>query len=102
MKTLLLKIWSEQEGVLTFEWILLVTVLVIGIVGGVAAVRDGVISELADVAEGVTHIDQGFVIPGNKCFNIRPTKFRDRPLRLEVTRQGGSPLGQGPVMDEKR
>ena len=55
-------VWQEEDGVLTFEWVLLVTLLAIGIVGGVSSVRDAVISELADVAAAVVHIDQSYVV----------------------------------------
>ena len=34
MKKLLTKVWKEEDGVLTFEWVLLVTLLTIGIVSG--------------------------------------------------------------------
>jgi len=54
--------WREDEGVLTFEWILLITVLAIGIVGGLSAVRDAIISELGDVAAAVTALDQSYTI----------------------------------------
>ena len=62
MKSLLNRVWSEDQGVLTFEWILLITVLVIGVVGGLSAVRDAVITELADVAEAVISLDQTYTI----------------------------------------
>ena len=62
MKNLLNRVWQEDEGVLTFEWILLITVLVIGVVGGLSAVRDAVISELGDVAEAVIALDQSYTI----------------------------------------
>jgi hypothetical protein len=54
--------WREDEGVLTFEWILLITVLVIGVVGGLSAVRDAVITELGDVAEAMISLDQSYTI----------------------------------------
>ncbi len=54
------RIWREENGVLTFEWILLITVLVIGIVGGISAVRDALIDELGDVSEGVVALDQSY------------------------------------------
>ena len=60
MKSLLNRVWKEDEGVLTFEWILLITVLVIGIVGGVTAVRDAVITELGDVAQAVMQLDTSY------------------------------------------
>ena len=62
MKRLLHRIWLEDEGVLTFEWVLLVTLLVIGIVGGVAAIRDAIIDELGDVAQAMLALDQSFTI----------------------------------------
>ena len=62
MKSLLNRVWSEDEGVLTFEWILLITVLTIGVVGGLSAVRDAVITELGDVAEAVVSLDQSYYI----------------------------------------
>ncbi len=62
MKSLLNRVWKEDEGVLTFEWILLITVLVIGIVGGLSAVRDAMITELGDVAEAMISLDQSYTI----------------------------------------
>ena len=62
MKRVLSRIWREEEGVLTFEWILLITVLVIGVVGGLSAVRDAVITELGDVVEAVISLDQSYYI----------------------------------------
>lgn len=62
MKSLLKRVWREDEGVLTFEWILLITVLAIGIVGGLSAVRDAVLTELGDVAEAVISLDQSYTI----------------------------------------
>lgn len=62
MKSFMNRVWQEDEGVLTFEWILLITVLVIGIVGGLSAVRDAVITELGDVAEAMISLDQSYTI----------------------------------------
>lgn len=67
MRTVLKRICSDDQGVLTFEWILLITVLIIGIVGGLSAVRDGVIDELGDVAEAVLHVDQSWTVEASPC-----------------------------------
>ena len=64
MKRFLNKIWTEDDGVLTFEWVLLITVLVIGIVGGLAAARDAIIDELGDVAEATINFNQSYFIAG--------------------------------------
>jgi len=62
VKSLFNRVWKEDEGVLTFEWILLITVLVIGIVGGLSAVRDAMITELGDVVEAMISLDQSYTI----------------------------------------
>ena len=82
MRHLATQMWQEEEGVLTFEWILLITVLVIGIVSGLTAVRDAMISELGDVAEAMISLDQSYTI--------------DNPLNLDVhttDTSGGSDSG---------
>jgi Flp pilus assembly pilin Flp len=62
MNQILTQVWNEEDGVLTFEWVLLVTLLTIGIVSGLAAARDGIIDELGDVAQAMMALDQSFRI----------------------------------------
>ena len=62
MKRLLSRIWREDEGVLSFEWVLLVTLLTIGVIGGIAAVRDAIIDELGDVAQAMVALDQSYTV----------------------------------------
>lgn len=47
----------RRRGVLTFEWILLITLLVIGIIGGLSAVRDALVLELKDLAACVQSLN---------------------------------------------
>jgi Flp pilus assembly pilin Flp len=54
--------WKEEDGVLSFEWVLLVTLLTIGIVGGLAGARDAIIDELGDVAQAMLALDQSYTI----------------------------------------
>ena len=56
------KIWREDDGVLSFEWTLLLTLLVFGIVGGLAAARDAIIDELGDVAQAMLAVDHSMTI----------------------------------------
>ena len=62
MKTVLVRLWKEDDAVLSFEWVLLVTLLTIGIVGGIAAARDAIIDELGDVAQAMMSVDQSYTI----------------------------------------
>jgi hypothetical protein len=48
---------SRRRGVLTLEWILLVTVIVIGIIGGLGVVRSATLGELKDLAEAITNLN---------------------------------------------
>jgi Flp pilus assembly pilin Flp len=62
MKNVLSRMWKEDDGVLSFEWVLLVTLLTIGIVSGIAAARDAIIDELGDVAQAMLALDQSYTI----------------------------------------
>jgi Flp pilus assembly pilin Flp len=62
MKLQLKQIWTEEDGVLAFEWTLLLTLLVIGIVGGVSAAQNAIIDEFGDVAQTMLAVDQSYTI----------------------------------------
>jgi len=40
---------TARRGVLTFEWILMVTLLVVGLIGALGAVRNAMLDELMDL-----------------------------------------------------
>jgi hypothetical protein len=44
---------QRRRGALTLEWILIVTILIIGTVGGVAAVRNSLILEYREMIETI-------------------------------------------------
>ncbi len=75
------RVWNEDEGVLTFEWVLLLTLLVIGIVAGLTAARDAIIDELADIAEATVSFDQSFNVAAfDECGITAPAfSFEDEP-----------------------
>ncbi len=77
MRSVWLHFCRDQRGTLTFEWVLLITVLVIGVVGGLSAARDAVISELGDVAGGMVAIDQSYSVAADPCLNIGGFAFQD-------------------------
>lgn len=62
MVRFLSRVWREEDGVLTFEWVLLVTLLTIGVVSGLAGARDAIIDELGDVALAMLSLDQSYTI----------------------------------------
>jgi Flp pilus assembly pilin Flp len=76
-------LWQDQKGVLSFEWVLLITVLVIGVVGALSAVRDTIIDELGDLCGAAVAIDQSYTViacqcpntPQNPCFQVKANSF---------------------------
>ena len=100
MKSLLSRIWRDDEGVLTFEWILLITIIVIGIVGGVSAVRDALISELGDVTGAAVNIDQSYQVITDPCTGTgTPFSYVDELPECTGTgeRPADPPVTQGPT-----
>ena len=55
-------IWREDDGVLSFEWVLLTTLVVIAVIGGLAAARDAITDELGDAAQAMLALDNSYTI----------------------------------------
>jgi Flp pilus assembly pilin Flp len=62
VKRFLQRMWREQEGVLSFEWTVLTSLLTVGVVSGIASVRDAAIDEMGDLAQAMISLDQSFYI----------------------------------------
>jgi Flp pilus assembly pilin Flp len=59
------KLWDDDKGfVVSIELILISTIAVIGLVAGLTAVRDAVVSELSDVAGAVSDLNQSYSYNG--------------------------------------
>ena len=77
MRRLVNRMWREDDGVLSFEWTLLVVLVVIGIIGGLGAARDVLIDELGDTAEAVLQFDQSYSFVGLPDFGIPGSDYED-------------------------
>src|SRR5437016_3757427 len=65
MRKLLAKCWNDDGGALiATEFLFVATVLVIGIVVGLTAVRNAVNAELTELANAILALSQGFTISG--------------------------------------
>ena len=106
MKLVLSRMWKEEDGVLSFEWVLLVTLLTIGIVSGISAARDAIIDELGDVAQAMLALDQSYTIdfPLNVDVHVTDASsasdsaFTDALIYTDCARTA-LPVGQGPALD---
>jgi len=51
-------LWSDQRGaILSGEYVLIATILGLGVIVGLAAVRNALVTELCDMAEGISASD---------------------------------------------
>ena len=99
LKNLVWYMWSDDDGVLTFEWVLLVTLLTVGIMGGIAAARDAIIDELGDVAEASIGIDQSYSMAGFPTFGIPSSEYKDEKAHFMDCDRNTSRAGQLPSHD---
>jgi len=62
MNRILQRLWREEDGVLSFEWTLLTSLLTVGVVSGIASVRDAAIDEMGDLAQAMIALDQSYYV----------------------------------------
>lgn len=65
MKATLIRLWTEDcAAIIAAEMLLIMSILVIGVIVGLAAVRDSIVTELADVAQAIANVNQSFSFSG--------------------------------------
>src|SRR5687767_15886231 len=75
MKSLLKRMWREQDGVLSFEWTVLTSLLTVGVVSGIAGVRDAVTDEMGDLSQAMVTLDQSYVIEPPLAVRVHTAGF---------------------------
>jgi Flp pilus assembly pilin Flp len=59
------RLWNDDDGALiAVEWIFLATILILGVIAGMVAVRQAVIAELHDIANALLALNQSFHLTG--------------------------------------
>ena len=65
MRKMLSKMWKDDTGALiATEWVFFVTILVLGIITGLVALRQAVISETTELAQAIMSLNQSFSFSG--------------------------------------
>jgi hypothetical protein len=66
MKRILSNLWTDDCGaLLATEWVIMATIIVLGIIPGLVAIRNGLLHELKDVSNATTSLDQSYEFTGN-------------------------------------
>jgi Flp pilus assembly pilin Flp len=67
MGQLMRKLWQDEGGaLLSIEWAFVATILVVGVTTGLVAVRNAVNSELAEVANAFSALNQSYSFSGTQ------------------------------------
>jgi hypothetical protein len=65
MMTFAAKLWNDDAGaMIASEYLFVVTILIIGTIVGLAAVREAINTELGEVANALLALSQGYTISG--------------------------------------
>jgi hypothetical protein len=65
MRNLSVKLWGDDGGALiAAEWVFVATILVLGSITGLVAVRQAVLAELHDVANALLALNQSYSFSG--------------------------------------
>ena len=75
MKKWFARMWREEDGVLSFEWTLLASLLTVGAVSGIAAVRDATIDEMGDLSQAMLSLDQSYSIQAPLIIGVHSWGF---------------------------
>ena len=112
VKQLLSRMIREDDGVLSFEWVLMITLLTIGVVSGLAAARDAIVDEVGDAAQAMVALDQSFYVDHPLAPYIIDARldmgpidgasdsgFTDFAFAEDCTRGNNAPNGQAALLD---
>ena len=75
MKQFWKRLWHEEDGVLSFEWTLLASLLTVGVVSGIASVRDAAIDEMGDLSQAMLALDQSYQIQPPLAMQVHTIGF---------------------------
>jgi len=64
MKNLFSKLWSDDAGVVTLEYLILASILALGLIVGVSGLTGVLNSELTELAQAISSINQSFSSTG--------------------------------------
>jgi Flp pilus assembly pilin Flp len=65
MQRLMVRLWNDDAGALiATEWLFIVTIMVIGLITGLAIVRNSVVAELEEVAGAILSLNQSYSFTG--------------------------------------
>src|SRR3954451_4345044 len=95
MHKLLRRLWADDCGALiATEWVFVATILVLGIITGLVAVRQALISELTEFANAVMALNQSFSFSGQS--NCQSSTAGSQAIDSSDTISAAAVAAEGP------
>lgn len=85
MTRLMLKLWNDDAGaIIAAEYLFFATILVIGVIVGLASVRDAINNELAELANAYLALSQAYTLSGQSgcSASTSGTDTTDTPVQV--------------------
>lgn len=64
MKSMFTRLWKDEAGIVALEYLLVATILGLGLIAGLAGLRNALDSELLELGEAITGLDHDYYITG--------------------------------------
>jgi len=69
MRKLMMKMWKDDAGIVAFEYLLVATIIGLGLVVGLSAVSVALNAELTELANAILALDQTYSYSGQSSCN---------------------------------
>jgi hypothetical protein len=98
MRQLIRRLWQDDCGALiATEWVFVATILVLGSITGLVAVRQAILAELQDFAQALMSLDQSYSFSGQS--NCESSTAGSAYTDLTQTILNGSDIPTHPGVD---
>jgi Flp pilus assembly pilin Flp len=64
MRQLFSRLWKDEDGIVALEYLLVATIIGLGLISGITAVRQAIVTELVELAAAITNINQAYSYVG--------------------------------------
>ncbi len=64
MRQLFSRLWKDEDGIVALEYLLVATIIGLGLIVGITAVRQAIVTEFVELAAAITNINQAYSYTG--------------------------------------
>jgi len=64
MRQVFSRLWKDEDGIVALEYLLVATIIGLGLIAGITAVRQAIVTELVELAAAITNINQAYSYSG--------------------------------------